>query len=121
MTRIWKDIAATLSTAVVVLLFAAAHEHWNVWLVGDSRRWAAAAILVVGGLTCGLGSPDRDAASTFLGVLGAAAGVLGVVALATGSLTALSFLTADIVVLWAASLVRHVARNRTPLIPRLHG
>jgi hypothetical protein len=42
-----------------------------------------------------------------LGVLGIAAGALAVFALATGSLAALSLLTVDIVLLWAASLVRH--------------
>jgi hypothetical protein len=102
-----KDFAATVLTALAVLTFAATHEGWNVWLIGGSHRWAAGAILVLGAFTCGLGSPGKDAATKLLSVLGIAAGALAVFALVTGSLTALSLLTADIVLLWAASLVRH--------------
>jgi hypothetical protein len=107
-----KDLAATGLTALAVATFAATHQGWNVWLVGDSRRWAAVAISVIGVVTCGLGSPGKDAATWILVALGTAAGVLAAVAIVTGSLTALSFLTLDIVVLWAASLVRHAARGR---------
>jgi hypothetical protein len=102
-----KDVAATLLTALVVLVFVATHEGWNVWLVGDSHRWAAGAILVIGGMTCGLGSPDESRATRFLGALGMTVFVLGVLAIATGSLTPLSLLVLDIVVLWAFSTARH--------------
>jgi hypothetical protein len=107
-----KDFAATALTALAVATFAATHEAWNVWLVGDSRRWAAVAISVIGIVACGLGSPGKDVATWILVALGTAAGVLAAVAIVTGSLTALSFLTLDIVVLWAASLVRHAAHGR---------
>jgi hypothetical protein len=107
-----KDFAATALTALAVATFAATHEEWNVWLVGDSRRWAAVAISVIGIVACGLGSPGKDVATWILVALGTAAGVLAAVAIVTGSLTALSFLTLDIVVLWAASLVRHAAHGR---------
>jgi hypothetical protein len=106
-----KDLAATILTAFSVLIFAATHEGWNVWLVGDSRRWAAGAIFALGAVTCSLGSPGKDAASRILAVLGVAALALAVVAVASGSLTALSFLTLDIVVLWGASLARHLGRG----------
>jgi hypothetical protein len=102
-----KDLAATVLTALAVFTFAATHEGWNVWLIGGSHRWAAGAIVVLGAFTCGLGSPGKDAATKLLAVLGIAAGALAVLALVTGSLTALSLLTADIVLLWAASMVRH--------------
>ena len=102
-----KDLAATVLTALAVLAFAATHEGWNVWLIGGSHRWATGAIVVLGAFTCGLGSPGKDAATKLLAVFGIVAGALAVLALATGSLTALSLLTADIVLLWAASLVRH--------------
>jgi hypothetical protein len=102
-----KDLAATVLTALAVLTFAATHEGWNVWLIGGSHRWAAGAIVVLGAFTCGLGSPGKDAATKLLAALGIAAGALAVLALVTGSLTALSLLTADIVLLWAASMVRH--------------
>jgi hypothetical protein len=102
-----KDLGATVLTALAVLTFAATHQGWNVWLVGGSHRWAAGAILVLGAFTCGLGSPGKDAATKVLAVLGIAAGALAVLALATGSLTALSLLMVVIVLLWAASMVRH--------------
>jgi len=107
MARTTKDIAATLLTVLAVLTFAATHESWNVWLVGDSRRWAAGAILLLGGLTCGLGSPGSDRLTRLLALLGVLALVLGVVALITASLTPLSLLVVDIVVLWALATFRH--------------
>jgi hypothetical protein len=108
-----KDLAATLLISLAVLAFAATHEGWNVWLIGGSHRWAAGAITLLGALTCGLGSPGKDAATRALAVLGVGAGVLAVLALVTGSLTPLSLLTADIVLLWAASMIRH---SHKPLV-----
>jgi hypothetical protein len=108
MTLTRKDAAATALTALVVLVFVATHQEWDVWLVGGSHRWAAGAILLLGAATCGQGSPSKGRASTFLATLGAAALVLAVLALATGSLTALSLLVVDIVLLWAVSTLRHL-------------
>jgi hypothetical protein len=107
MTLTRKDLAATLLTALAVLVFFATHEGWNVWLVGDSRRWSAGAIVLLGSMTCSLGAPGKDRLTKTLAVLGIAALVLGVLAIATGSLTPLSLLVADIVVLWAVSTFRH--------------
>jgi hypothetical protein len=59
----------------------------GVSLVGSSHRWAAAAILLLGMVTCGLGSP-----------------------------TALSLLTAAFAALWLFSTVRHV-HERAPRRP----
>jgi hypothetical protein len=109
MTVTRKDAAATVLTALAVLVFAATHQGWNVWLVGDSRRWAAGAIFVLGALTCGQGSPVRGVATKVCATLGLVALVLAAVAVATGSLTALSLLVTDIVVLWGVSTVRHIA------------
>lgn len=106
-----KDAAATLLTTVAVLVYAATHESWNVWLVGGSHRWAAGAITVLGAITCGLGSPGKDAVSRVLMVVGITAGVLAVIAIATGSLSVLSFLVLAIVVLWAASMARHATHR----------
>jgi hypothetical protein len=103
-----KDAAATALTALVVVVFAATHQGWNVWLIGGSHRWAAVAILFLGAATCGQGSPSKGPATTFLVTLGWAAVVLGVLALATGSLTPLSLLVVDIVLLWFISTLRHV-------------
>lgn len=109
-----KDLAATGLTALAVVTFFAAHEGWNVWLVGDSHRWAAGVIFVLGILACALGSPSRGVATSVLATLGVLAFVLAVLALVTGSLTFLSLLVVDIVVLWVASTVRHVGHRSGP-------
>jgi hypothetical protein len=102
-----KDLVATLLTAIVVLVFFATHGGWNIWLVGDSHRWAAGAIMLLGSMTCGLGSPRKGRMTKVLATLGIAALVLAMLAIATGSLTPLSLLVVDIVVLWAVSTFRH--------------
>jgi hypothetical protein len=108
MTLTRKDLAATLLTALAVLAFAATHESWGVPLIGDSHRWAAGTILLLGALTCGLGSRVEGGGMAFFAVLGTLALALGALALATGSLTALSLLVAAMVVLWGAATVRHL-------------
>jgi hypothetical protein len=116
MTLTRKDLAATVLTILVVLTFAAAHQGWDVWLVGGSYRWAAAVVLVLGIATCALGSPERSADTRVLSTLGALALGLGLLALITGSPTALSLLVVDIVVLWAASTFGHVRQShQTPV------
>lgn len=116
MTLTRKDAAATALTILVVLVFLSTHEGWGVWLVGHSHRWAAGAIVLLGMATCGLGSPGKGTATKLLATLGVVALVLAVLALATGSLTALSLLVADIVLLWAASTLRHSRQlPRTPV------
>jgi len=104
-----KDFTATVLTALAVLAFFATHEGWDVWLIGDSHRWAAGTIFALGALTCGLGSPSKGAVTKLLAVLGAIALTLAILAIATGSLTPLSLLVVDIVLLWAASSLRHAA------------
>jgi hypothetical protein len=108
MTLTRKDIVAAALTALAVLVFVATHEGWNLWLVGDSHRWAAGAIFLLGAITCGQGSPDRGIASKACAGLGILALALAITALLTGSLTPLSLLVADIVVLWAVATLRHV-------------
>jgi hypothetical protein len=102
-----KDAVAAVLTAFAVLAFLATHNGWDVWLIGDSRRWAAGVVFLLGALTCGLGSPGKGVPTVLLAGLGVAALVLAVLAVATGSLTVLSLLVADIVALWAASTLRH--------------
>ena len=110
MTLTRKDAVATGLVGLAVLAFLATHESWNVPLIGDSHRWAAAVILVLGVGACATGA--RRVTSALFSVLGGAALVFGVLALITGSLTALSLLAADIVVMWAIATVRHAQATR---------
>jgi hypothetical protein len=117
MTLTRKDAAASALTAIVVLAFAATHEGWGVWLIGDGHRWAAGAIALLGIGTCALGSPGRGIATKVLATFGVLALVLAVLALVTGSLTPLSLLVADIVLLWAVSTLRHVSHESRKAMP----
>jgi hypothetical protein len=107
-----KDIAATGLTVLVLILFASTHEGWGVPLVGSSHRWAAGAILLLGIMTCALGSPGKGAAARLSAILGTIALALAVVSIATASLTPLSLLVADIVVLWVVATFGHVRHER---------
>ena len=109
-----RDVGATALTALAVITFVATHEGWNVWLVGDSHRWAAGVILILGALTCGLGSPGRGFVTKLLAAFGVLALILAVLSLATGSLTPLSLLVVDIVLLWAASSARRLGQRPGP-------
>jgi hypothetical protein len=111
MTLTSKDAVATGLTGLAVLTFLATHEAWNVPLVGDSHRWAAALILGLGVAACAVGA-SRSGALLF-GGLGTAVLVLGIVALLTGSLTPLSLLVVDLVLMWAIATLRHA-----PIAPR---
>ena len=105
MTLTRKDAVATSFTGLAVMAFLATHEAWNVPLIGDSHRWAAAVIMILGIGACTAGARRSD--SALFGVLGGAAFVLGVLAVITGSLTPLSLLVADMVVMWALTTLRH--------------
>ncbi len=111
MTLTRKDAAATALTALAVLVFAAAHQSWNVWLIGSSNRWAAGAVLLLGIATCSLGTAGeemgRHTSTRVLAAIGSLAVLFGLWALAMGSLTALSLLVVCTVALWAGSTLRH--------------
>jgi hypothetical protein len=98
-----KDAAATLLTALVVLVFL------TTWHGTLSNRWGALAITLVGLGTCALGSSKAVTSMA----LGALAGVLAIAALITGSFAVLAALVAVDVLLWATSLARH-ARPALP-------
>jgi hypothetical protein len=110
MTLTRKDAIATSLTGLAVLAFLATHEAWNVPLIGDSHRWAAAVIMVVGVGACAAGAKRVN--SQLFSILGGTAFVLGVIALATGSMTPLSLLVADMVVMWALTTLRHAHSPR---------
>lgn len=105
MTLTRKDAVATSLVGLAVLAFLATHEAWNVPLIGDSHRWAAAVILVLGVGACSTGA--RRVTSTLFSVLGGAAFVFAALALITGSLTPLSLLVADMAVMWLVTTLRH--------------
>ncbi len=115
MTLTRKDAAATLLTGLAVLVFLAAHQSWDVWLIGSSNRWAAVAITLLGVGACALGSAADEIgeggrmspATRLLSVVGAVTGLVAIWAIASGSLTALSLLAVGVVVLWAGSTLRH--------------
>lgn len=115
MTLTRKDAVATALTGAAVLAFLATHEAWNVPAIGNSHRWAAAVILILGIGACSTGA--RRITSTLFSVLGGAAFVFGVLAVITGSLTPLSLLVADMVLMWAIATIRHAhapPEGRTP-------
>lgn len=115
MTLTRKDALATVLTGLAVLAFVATQQAWDVWLIGSSYRWAAVAIVLLGAVTCGLGSAgeelskgkDTSVATKVLAGIGVAAAVFAVLAVATGSLTLLSLLVACTVLLWAGATLRH--------------
>ena len=111
MTLTWKDAAATVLTAIAVLVYAAAHQSWDVWLIGSSNRWAAAVVLLLGVGACAMGTagPEmgKHSSTRVLAAIGSLALVFGLWALAMGSLTALALLVVCTVVLWAGSTLRH--------------
>jgi hypothetical protein len=121
-----RDLTATFLTALIVVVFAATHEGWGVPLVGDSRRWAAGAILLLGFLSCSIdggavaarytpgSGRGRVAGTVLLTALGIAALALAIVALATGSLTVLSLLVAVDVALWAGATTAHALTPQPP-------
>ena len=107
MSRTGKDVAATALTALVLVTFAATHESWNVALVGDSRRWAAVVITLLGIAACAQGD-EAGRESSLLMALGITAGAISITAFVTGSLMALSLLVVATAALWALTTVRHV-------------
>ena len=102
MTAFRKDLAATIATALAVLTYVATHEGWNVWLIGDDYRWAAAVITLLG-LVVFLLERAEGAAYLRLAALGL---LFAALAFISGELTALSLLLVTIVALWFETTVR---------------
>jgi hypothetical protein len=111
MTSLRRDLVATGLTALVVGVYAANVFGWSVWLVGDSVRWAAAVIVVLGVATCALGARPGDRVDALFGVLGVACAVFAVIALVTASSSALAALVAVDVALWVLATSRHLVHH----------
>lgn len=111
-----KDGIAALLTGLAVLAYAATDNGWDVWLIGSSHRWAAAAIGVLGMATCSLGRPGRadDRFTRLLAGLGVATLALLVWALVSGSLTAVALLVLAVVLLFAGATLRHLELPGAP-------
>ena len=111
---IFEDVGATLVMAATVLGFTATHEHWNVWLIGDSRLWTAGLLTVLAAVMFGL--VGRHIGGTLIGVLAVVAAVIAGIALWTASLTPLSLLAVTIVLVWAIAVLRDLFLTpRAPL------
>ena len=104
-----RDAGATALVALAIGTYLATHQAWNVWLVGDSHRWATVVIFALG-LGAYLLDARLDEFPGLTAFMWIAYGslVLAVIALATGSLTPLSLLVLGIVVCWAITTVRHL-------------
>ncbi|MBI4260340.1 MAG: hypothetical protein HY658_07220 [Actinobacteria bacterium] len=101
-------------------IYLAVERAWG-WPLLGSYRTGVLALGVVGMAMCSLSSPARSSgwSNALVGIaaaLGAAALVLVVVGLTGGSRTAFVWLSADVLVLWGVSTVRHafVPAGRTP-------
>jgi hypothetical protein len=112
---IFEEVGATLVMVATVLGFTSTHESWNVWLVGDSRRWTAGLLTVLAIVMFGL--VTRHIGSTTAGVLGIVAAALAALAFWTASLTPLSLLAATIVLAWAIAVLRDLFVTRHAPIP----
>lgn len=101
--EILEDAAATVLMAGTVLGYAATHENWNVWLIGDSRRWTTGllCVLAVGMLAL----VARHIGTAAVGILAIVGVVLAVIAFWTASLTPLSLLGVTIIAVWALAVV----------------
>jgi len=105
---IFDRIAATLIMAVAVLSFTATHERWDVRLIGDSGRWAAVLLSALTVAMFAVATRHIDPVKVI--ALAAGSSVLAAWSLWTASLTALSMLTAAIVLVWLAALMQPLLR-----------
>ncbi|HZQ64732.1 MAG TPA: hypothetical protein VFA66_05865 [Gaiellaceae bacterium] len=110
----FEDVAAALLVAATVLGFAATHERWDVWLIGDSRRWTAGLLTVLAAAVLALAA--RHIGRTPLVAFAIVALVLAAVSFWTASLTPLSLLAATIVLVWVLAVARDLLHlPRRPL------
>jgi len=109
-----EEVAATLLMAAAVMGFTATHEGWDVWLIGDSRRWTAGLLSVLG--VAMFAFVARHIGTTLAVVLACAAVCFAGVAFWTASLTPLSLLAATIILVWALAVLRDLFHEtRTPI------
>jgi uncharacterized membrane protein YGL010W len=116
MTRTTReDVTGSSLVGLSVLAYLATHEGWDVWLVGDSHRWATVVVLALGVLAYAVDArEDEFPGLTRFTVIALVAAVLASLALASGALTPLSLLVALVVAGWAVTTWGHLQHRRTP-------
>jgi len=98
-----------LGLAVLIMgVFVTASAGWGVPLIGDSNRWAAAVILLLGLAAGILSSPGSESRSYALGGLLIVAFLGSVLVFATASTGALALLVIALLGLIATSTARHL-------------
>ena len=107
-----KDRLVSGLAILIAGAFLTNYEGWGVPLIGDSRRWAAVAILLLGLAAGTLSSPGADPRSYALATFVLAAFLFAVLALATASVVPLALLVVAILALIVTSTGRHVRHGR---------
>jgi hypothetical protein len=98
---------ATGLASLAVLVVLASQQAWGVPLVGESHRWAAVAVFVLGLAAYFFGEPLEGWHEPVVASLGIVELALAILALATGSLVFLWMLVATIVAIRVGLTVRH--------------
>ena len=108
-----RNVAGLTMLSVAVLVTT--YTGWDVPLIGDSHRWAAAVIVALGVAAGALGAPLGPRSDLEAGLV-VVAFLCAVLAFATGSLTAVALLMLVIVALVATAATRHLRlRRRSPI------
>jgi hypothetical protein len=97
---------------LAVAVFVTTYAGWGVPLIGDSRRWATAVILVLGLAAGTLSAPGLESRSYVEAGLVVLAFLFAVLAFATASLVAVALLVLAILALVATSATRHLRHGR---------
>ena len=113
MTLTRHNAISTILASLSVLVALASQQAWGVPLIGDSHRWAAAAIVVLVVAAYLLGEPLEGWHEPVVASLGIVALALGILALATGSLVFLWMLVATIIAIRAGLTVRHARHGES--------
>jgi hypothetical protein len=111
-----RSDSKVLGLAILIVgVFVVAYADWGVPLIGDSNRWAAAAIIVLALLAGVLSSPGAESRSYAMAGLVIASFLTAVLAFATASTGALALLVVALLALMAVSTGRHLrqAPSRT--------
>ncbi len=112
---IFEDVASTILATATVMGFTATHQYWDVWLIGDSRRWTAGLLTIIAVAMFALVA--RHIGMTLLVVVGCVAACFAGFAFATASLTPLSLLAATLILTWALAVLRDLFEvPRRPLV-----